>query len=109
MFKVLVARDDDGDYRNQVALWQVSIRREWPGFNPNQHFLQQVKNLDNIDQVLYQVWRFGCVSLLSGVCQNFAGREIGEHILSCLPIGSVSYALSTTGGVVAVDSGIPRD
>jgi len=31
-------------------------------FNPNQHFLQQVKNLDNIDQVLYQVWRFGCVS-----------------------------------------------
>jgi hypothetical protein len=22
----------------------------------------RVKNLDNIDQVLYQVWRFGCVS-----------------------------------------------
>ena len=69
----------------------------------------RVKNLDNIDQVLYQVWRFGCVSLLSGVCQNFSGGEIGDHILPCLPIGSVSYALSTTGGVVAVDSGIPRD
>ena len=69
----------------------------------------RVKKRDNTDQVLYQVWRFGCVSLLSEVCQNFSGSEIGEHILSCLPIGSVSYALSTTGGVVAVDSGIPRD
>ena len=66
----------------------------------------RVKNRDNRDEVLYQVWRFGCVSLLSGVCQNFSGSEIGNLILSCLPIGSVSYALSTISSVVSVDSGL---